>query len=308
MNRKLKQKVKWKAYLPLYVMSIPALAYLLINNILPLYGLQIAFRKLDYSKGVFKGDFVGFKNFEFLFATSDAWIMTRNTILYNLLFITVSTVLSISVAVLFNEVKNKLAARIYQTAILIPFIVSMVIVSYLAFAFLSSENGFINNTILKAMGKEGISWYSEPDYWPFILLFISQWKGIGYSILMYLTAIMGISSDYYEAAALDGASKWKQIKMITLPLIKPTFIMLTIMAIGRIFYSDFGLFYQIPMNSGPLYSVTTTIDTYVFRSLMRLGNITMSSAAGFYQSMVGFILIVLVNAIISKTSKENALF
>ncbi len=308
MNKKLKQKVKWKAYLPLYVMSIPALAYLLINNILPLYGLQIAFRKLDYSKGVFKGDFVGFKNFEFLFATSDAWIMTRNTILYNLLFITVSTVLSISVAVLFNEVKNKLAARIYQTAILIPFIVSMVIVSYLAFAFLSSENGFINNTILKAMGKEGISWYSEPDYWPFILLFISQWKGIGYSILMYLTAIMGISSDYYEAAALDGASKWKQIKMITLPLIKPTFIMLTIMAIGRIFYSDFGLFYQIPMNSGPLYSVTTTIDTYVFRSLMRLGNITMSSAAGFYQSMVGFILIVLVNAIISKTSKENALF
>lgn len=308
MKKKENKKIRWKAYILLYIMAIPGLTYIVINNYLPLYGLQIAFRKLDFVKGVFNGDFIGLDNFKFLFATSDAWMMTRNTILYNLLFIVANTIMSIAVAILFNEVKNKIASKIYQTAVLIPFIISMVITSYLAFAFLSSEDGFINNTLMKALGKEPVSWYTEPAYWPFILLFISQWKGIGYSILMYLTNIMGISSDYYEAAALDGASRWQQIKMITLPLIKPTFMMLTILSIGRIFYSDFGLFYQIPMNSGPLYSVTTTIDTYVFRSIMKMGNIPMASAAGFYQSIVGFTLIIFVNLIIRKTSKENALF
>jgi len=289
-------------------MALPALCYILINNILPLYGMQIAFRKLDYSKGVFNGDFVGLKNFKYLFATSDALIMTRNTILYNLLFIIVGTVTSVAVAILFNEVRNKLASRIYQTAIMIPFIISMVVVSYLVYAFLSAEDGFVNNTILKAMGKKGVSWYSDPAYWPFILLFISQWKGIGYSCLMYLANILSISVDYYEAADLDGASKWQQIKMITLPLLKPTFITLTIMNIGRIFYSDFSLFYQIPMNSGPLYSVTTTIDTYVFRALMNNGDLTKASAAGVYQSLVGFICIILANIAVRKFSKEDALF
>jgi len=308
MNKKVKKKIRWKVYIPLYLMSLPALIYLFINNLLPLYGLQIAFRKLDYTKGVFNGDFVGFDNFKFLFATSDAWVMTRNTVLYNLLFMVVGTVLSIAVAILFNEVRNKIASRIYQTAILIPYIISMVVVSYLAYAFLSSESGFINNGILKVFGKESISWYTEAKYWPFILLIISQWKGLGYSILMYLTNIMSISTDYYEAAAIDGASRWKQIKAITLPQLKPTFMMLTILSIGRMFYSDFGLFYQIPRNSGPLYSVTTTIDTYVFRALMKLGNVSMSSAAGFYQSVVGFILILGSNLIIRKVSKENAIF
>jgi len=308
MNRKVKKKIRWKAYIPLYLMSLPALIYLLINNLFPLYGLQIAFRKLDYTKGVFNGDFVGFDNFKFLFSTSDAWVMTRNTVLYNLLFMVVGTVLSIAVAILFNEVRNKIASRIYQTAILIPYIISMVVVSYLAYAFLSSESGFINNGILKVFGKEPISWYSEAKYWPFILLIINQWKSLGYSILMYLTNIMSISPDYYEAAAIDGASRWKQIKTITIPLLKPTFMMLTILSIGRMFYSDFGLFYQIPMNSGPLYSATTTIDTYVFRALMKQGNVSMSSAAGFYQSLVGFILILGSNFIIRKVSKENAVF
>ena len=308
MNKKVKKKTRWKAYIPLYLMSLPALIYLFINNLLPLYGLQIAFRKLDYTKGVFKGDFVGFDNFKFLFATKDAWVMTRNTVLYSLLFMVVGTVLSIAVAILFNEVRNKIASRIYQTAILIPYIISMVIVGYLAFAFLSSESGFINNGILKVFGKESISWYSEAKYWPFILLIVSQWKGLGYSILMYLTNIMSISTDYYEAAAIDGASRWKQIRMITIPLLKPTFMMLTILSIGGMFYSDFGLFYQIPRNSGPLYSVTTTIDTYVFRALMNQGNVSMSSAAGFYQSVVGFILILGSNLIVRKVSNENAVF
>ncbi|MDR1531380.1 MAG: ABC transporter permease subunit [Clostridiales bacterium] len=299
---------KWKQYLPLYLMALPGLAYIFINNLMPLHGMQIAFRELDYAKGIFNGDFVGFKNFEFLFATEDARIMVGNTLLYNLVFIALGLAVGLTAAILFNEIHNKVAARVYQASVLIPHFISMVIVSYLGFAFLSSENGFINNTILKALGKDPVSWYSEPQYWPFILCFIHIWKGIGYSLLMYTARLLAISPDYYEAARLDGASKWQQVWTITLPLLKPAIIMMIILAVGRIFYSDFGLFYQIPMNQGALYRVTTTIDTYSFRALMRLGDVTMSSATGVFQSVVGFVLLFTANTAISKLSKDNALF
>ena len=303
-----KRKIKWKHYIPLYIMALPALAYLFINNYMPLYGMQLAFRELDYSKGVFKGDFVGLKNFKFLFATDNAWIMTRNTVLYNLLFIVVGLVFGLTIAILFNEIRCKLASKFYQSALLIPYFMSMVIVSYLGFAFLSSETGFINNTIMKFFGADPISWYSEPKYWPFILLFINVWKGMGFSLLMYTARLLAIHASYYEAATVDGASKWQKIRYITLPMLKPAIIMMTTMSVGRMFYSDFGLFYQIPMNSGALYSVTNTIDVYAFRALMKLGDITMSSATGVYQSVVGFILILIANFIIRKFNRENALF
>ena len=303
-----KKKTNWRKYIPLYVMALPAITYLIINNYLPLYGMQIAFRELDYAKGVFSGDFVGLKNFEFLFASNDAWIMVRNTVLYNLLFISFGTTFGITVAILFAEIKSKIAVRLYQSAVLIPHFMSMVIVSYLTFAFLSSENGFINNTILRILGVDAVSWYATPKYWPFILLFINTWKGIGYSILMYTARLLTISDEYYEAAKLDGATKWQQIRNITLPLLKPAIIMMLILSIGRMFYSDFGLFYQIPMNSGALYSVTQTIDTYSFRALMSLGNITMSSATGVFQSAVGFVLIVIANWVVGRFSRDNALF
>lgn len=303
-----KPKRKWKKFIPLYIMALPALAYLFINNYMPLYGMQLAFRELDYSKGVFGGKFVGLQNFKFLFATDDAWVMTRNTVLYNLLFIVVSLVFGLTVAILFNEVRNKLAAKFYQSALLIPYFMSMVIVSYLGFAFLSSETGFINNTILKLFGADPVAWYSEPKYWPFILLFIHIWKGMGYSLLMYTARLLAIDASYYEAATVDGATKWQKIRYITLPLLKPVIIMMTTLSIGRMFYSDFGLFYQIPMNSAALYSITNTIDVYSFRALMKLGDITMSSATGVYQSVVGFILILIANFIIRKFSKDNALF
>lgn len=305
---KKKRKTNWRRYIPLYLMALPALIYLFINNYMPLYGMQIAFRELDYSKSVFNGKFVGLRNFQFLFATNEAFIMVRNTVLYNLLFIVFGMVFSLTVAILFAEIKNKVAAKFYQSAMLIPHFISMVIVSYLAFAFLSSDTGFINNTILKLFGAEAISWYSEPKYWPFILLFIQTWKGMGYSLLMYTARLLTISDEYYEAARIDGATKLQQICRITLPLLKPAIIMMTILALGRMFYSDFGLFYQVPMNSGALYSVTTTIDTYSFRALMNLGDITMSTATGVFQSIVGFILILSSNLLIRKVSKENALF
>lgn len=302
------KKSSFKKFIPLYIMAVPALLYLLINNYLPLYGMQLAFRELDYSKGVFHGKFVGFKNFEFLFSTSEAWVMTRNTVLYNLLFIVVNLVVGLTVAILFNEIRNKVAAKLYQSALLIPYFMSMVIVSYLAFAFLSSETGFINNTILKLFGVDPVSWYSEPKYWPFILTFVNLWKGMGYSLLMYTARLLAIDASYYEAATMDGATKWQKIRYITLPMLKPAIIMMTMLSVGRMFYSDFGLFYQIPMNSGALYSITNTIDVYAFRALMKLGDITMSSATGVYQSAVGFVLVLAANALVRKFSKEDALF
>lgn len=289
-------------------MALPALIYIFVNNYMPLFGMQLAFRELDYSKGVFSGAFVGFDNFKFLFATKDAWIMTRNTVLYNLMFIVIDTAVGLTVAILFNEIRSKFATRVYQSATLIPYFISMVVVSYLAYAFLSSENGFINNTVLRFFGKEDISWYSEAGYWPYILLFVHIWKGIGYSLLMYTARILTINDEYYEAATLDGASKIKKVIHITLPMLKPAIVMMLILSIGRMFYSDFGLFYQLPMGSGALYSVTTTIDTYSFRALMKLGDITMSSATGVYQSVVGFMLILGANLAVRKVSEENALF
>lgn len=306
-NRRTKKKRKWKHYIPLYLMALPALLYIFINNYMPLFGMQLAFRELDYSGSIFKGKFVGLKNFKFLFSTNDAWMMTRNTILYNLLFIVVGLVVGLTVAILLNEIASATAAKFYQSAALVPHFVSMVIVSYLTFAFLSSENGFINNSILKFFGKEPISWYSTPSYWPFILLFVNLWKSIGYNVLLYTARIIAINEEYYEAAKLDGASKWQQIRHITLPMLKPAVIMSLVLSLGRIFYSDFGLFYQIPMNSGALYGVTTTIDTYSFRALMKLGDITMSTATGVYQSVVGFVLLMVANFVIRKISKEHAL-
>lgn len=297
-----------KKYIPLYLMALPGLLYLLINNYLPLYGMQLAFRELDYSKGVFHGKFVGFQNFKFLFTTSEAWVMTRNTILYNLLFIAVGMVVGLTVAILFNEIRCRRAAKVYQSIVLIPYFMSMVIVSYLAYAFLSSETGFINNSILKLLGIDPVSWYSEPKYWPFILTFVNLWKGMGYSLLMYSARLLAIDSSYYEAAKMDGASKWQQIRYITLPMLKPAIVMMLMLSVGRMFYSDFGLFYQIPMNSGALYSVTNTIDVYSFRALMKLGDITMSSATGVYQSAVGFVLILAANALMRRFSREDALF
>lgn len=304
---RLKKKFNWKKYLPLYFLALPGLIYLFINNYMPLYGMQLAFRQLDYSCGIFEGKWVGFENFKFLFSTDTAWIMIRNTVLYNLVFIVTGVLTGLTVSILFNEIRCKLAAKFYQSAVLIPHFISMVIVSYLAFAFLSGESGFLNN-VLKLFGQDPVTWYSEPKYWPYILLFIHIWKSIGYGLLMYTARLLTINNSYYEAATLDGASKWQKIKYITLPLLKPAIIMMTVLSIGRMFYSDFGLFYQIPMNSGALYDVTTTIDTYSYNALMGLGDVTMSSATGVFQSIVGFTLLLIANLIIRHFSKDDALF
>jgi len=296
------------SYAPIYLMMLPGLAYLFINNYMPLPGLVVAFKDYNAKKGIYGSDWAGFKNFTYLFKTDDAWIITRNTILYNLAFIVINTALAIIVAIILSELAAKRLKKFTQSAILLPYLISSVIISYLVFAFLSSENGFVNNTLLPLLGITPKNWYAEPKYWPFILIFVNAWKSVGYNCIIYLATIIGIDREYYEAASIDGATKMQQIRHITLPLIVPVVTMLTLMAIGRIFYSDFGLFYQVPQNQGALYSTTNTIDTYVYRGLLQQSNISMSSAAGVYQSIVGFILVLGSNLIVRKFNKENALF
>lgn len=307
MNRAKKKKIDWKHWIPFYLMGIPGFIYLLINNYLPLAGLQIAFKQFNYRDGMWGSKWNGFENFTYLLGSNDIKIILRNTILYNLVFIVVGMVLGVAVAILLNEVRNKIAQQFYQTVILLPYLMSMVIVAYLAYAYLAPESGMING-ILSALGMDKIDFYREPKFWPFILLFINQWKSIGFGMILYYSSLVGISKDYYEAAMLDGASKWQQIRYITLPLLKPTIITLLILNCGNIMRSDFGLFYQVPQNSGMLYNVTDTIDTYVYRMLMINNDIGVSSAAGFIQSIVGFVLVLTVNAIIRKLDKDNALF
>lgn len=306
--RKKKRLKSYKKFLPLYLMLLPGCIYFIINNYLPMLGIVIAFKRVNFSTGILASPFAGLDNFKFLFATKDAWIITRNTLLYNLGFIVVNTVVGIFIAILICEVRNKKAKKLYQSVILLPFLMSMVVLSYIVYALLSTENGLINNSILEPLGLSGVSWYAEPKYWPFILIIVNCWKGVGYGCLIYIAGIIGIDPAFYEAARLDGATKWQEIKHITLPSLVPTIITLTLLSIGRIFYSDFGLFYQVPMNSGILQSTTNVIDTYVFRALLELGNVGMSSAAGVFQSVVGFLIVMLSNWSVRKIDKEKALF
>jgi putative aldouronate transport system permease protein len=267
-------------------------------------GVVIAFKQFNYQKGIWGSNFIGLKNFLFLFKTKDAWVITRNTVCYNFLFIITGTVIAIAVAILLNEIKWGRAKNFYQTVILTPFLISIVVVSYLVYAFLSTEYGFINNNIL----AHRVSWYSQPRYWPFILLFVNIWKYFGYNCVLYYATLVGIDRTFYEAAVIDGAGRWKQIWHITLPSLRPTISILTLMALGRIFYSDFGLFFQVPLNSGPLIDVTNTIDTYVYRGLIELNNIGMASAAGLYQSFVGFVLVIGTNLIVRRLDHDSAIF
>lgn len=301
------KKIKFRKYIPFYLMALPGLFYLFINNYMPLPGLVLAFKNYNARKGIYGSDWVGFKNFKFLFATSDAFMITRNTIGYNVAFIIVNTLTAIAVAIILAEMASK-AKKIYQSSILLPYMISMVIVSYLVFAFLSTENGFVNNSILKPLGIEPVSWYMKAGCWPVILILVNTWKNIGYNCIIYMSTIIGIDKGLYEAAAIDGASKWQQIRKITLPLLKPTVIMMVLLAIGRIFYSDFGLFYQVPQNSGALFPTTNTIDTYVYRGLLELGDITLSAAAGLYQSVIGFVLVLASNLWVRRIDRDSALF
>ena len=303
-----KKKIRWKQYLPIYLLALPGIIYMICNNYLPMFGIVIAFKKLNFAKGILASPWCGLKNFEFLFKSSTAFTMIRNTICYNVLWLILGHVLAIASAILLNEITNRFRARFYQSVILLPYLMSWVVVSYLVFAFLSADSCMFNNSILKPLGIAPVNWYSESKYWPFILTFVNHWKNNGYTMIVYFASIVGISQDYYEAAMLDGATKWQQIKHITIPQLVPTIITLMILSVGRIFASDFGLFYQIPRNTGALYNATQTIDVYVYNALMQRSDYGMASAASVFQSIVGFLMVMVTNAIVRKVSRENAMF
>lgn len=299
-----KKKSKRVNYVPLILMMMPGVIYLIVNNYLPMFGITIAFKNLDYTKGIFKSDWVGLKNFEFLFKTKDFYIIMRNTLCYNLVFIFGGLVASLAIAVMMTEIGNWKIAKVIQPIICFPNMVSIVIVAYLVYGFLGGD-GWINNTL---MHGNGISWYSKPQYWPYILTLVHFWKGAGYGSIIYIATMSGIDKGLYEAARLDGASKWQQIRLITLPIIRPMIILMLLMSIGRIFSSDFGLFLQVPMDSGALYNSTQTIDTYVYRALMKLNDVSMSSAASVFQSVLGFVLVLLSNLLVRKVDPDSSLF
>ena len=307
-GNRLQKKSSGQKHWTLILFMVPGLVYLLINNSIPMAGIMLAFKKVNYTLGIFKSPWCGLSNFKYLFKTKDAAIIFRNTVLYNLAFIVLGTAAAVATAILLGEVKKKKLLKIYQTSILLPHILSTAVIAYLAFAFLSKDSGFLNNGIIKPLGGEAISWYSKPKYWPFILTFIQLWRSVGYTTIMYYATLVGIDTSYYEAAVIDGASTWDQIRYITLPCLKTTIITLTIMNLGRMFYSDFGLFYQVPMNNGLLFNATNTLDTYVYRGLLELNDIGRASAACFIQSVLGFVLVWGANALTRKVDPDSAVF
>lgn len=299
---------KIKQYLPLYVMMLPGLIYLIINNYMPMAGLLLAFKRVNYSVGLFASPWCGIENFKYLFSSNEAFGVFRNTILYNLAFIILGNALGVFIAIALDAIHNKFFKRFSQVVILIPYLLSTVIVSYIVYAFLSGNNGFMNMTILPMLGLDPVSWYNTPEYWPVILVIVYLWMTFGYSSILYYSTLIGIDKSYYEAASVDGANVWAQIRHITIPALRPTIITLVLLAVGRICYSDFGLFYQIPMDSGLLYSTTQTIDTYVYRSLINLNDIGRSTASGFLQSILGFICVFIANTVVAKIDRESSLF
>lgn len=289
------------------IMCLPVIIYLFIFNYLPMGGIILAFKDFQFHKGIFGSDWVGFDNFEFFFNSQHAWRVTRNTVGYNIAGIILMLIVSVGLALLLYEFKKAIYIKIYQTAIILPHFLSWVIVGFITFALLHHQKGTFNQ-ILNAVGLDSIEWYYQKVFWPFFLTILRLWKGFGMSCVLYYAALMGIDKNLFEAAEIDGASKWQITWRIKIPMLVPLMTILTILAVGRIFRADFGLFWQIPRQIGTLWPVVDVIDTYVFKALRQVGDIGMGAAVGLYQSIVGFILILTTNAIVRKIESDNALF
>lgn len=301
-----------KANLPLLLLVAPGAIYLLITQYLPMYGVILAFKQLRIVAGGFLASlraspWVGFRNFEFLFATSDAAIFLRNTIGYSLAWLFIGTAVNVIFALLITELVNRRTAKFFQTLTLFPHFISMVVVSFFVYVFLAPATG-VMNSILTSLGAEPVNWYFEPAYWPFILTTVTLWKGTGMGSIIFIAAISGIDPTLYESAAIDGASKRQQVWHITLPMLRPVITILMILGLSGIMGADFGLFFQVPRDSGALFPATQVIETYVYRALIHSGSITLPAAAGLFKSVVGFVLIVTVNAIIRRIDNDNALY
>ena len=312
MGIKMKEKrkrgrVSRKKNTTLTIMALPAAVILFLFSYVPIAGLIIAFKDFRYDKGFLGSDWIGFKNFEFFFKSNDAWVVLRNTIGLNVLFIGLTLVVSVAIALMMNEVRSRKMVKVTQTIMFFPYFMSWVVVGYLLYAYLHHDYGIINQ-LLQFLGLHSISWYARSEYWPVILTFMYAWKMAGYYSVIYYAGLMGIDDTYYEAAALDGASRWQMVWKITLPMLKGIIIVMVILQVGRIMYADFGLFFNLTRDQGALYATTDVLDTYIYRALRVTGDIGIGSAVGCFQAVIGFVLIMGSNLVVRKLDKDSALF
>lgn len=290
----------------LSLLALPSILYIFVFSYLTMFGVIIAFKDYRYDKGILGSEWVGLSNFEFFFISEKAFIVTRNTIMYSLWFWIITTLSALLIAILLNEISRKWS-KYYQTIMFLPTFVSWVVVMFLAQMFLNHNYGFLNR-FFEAIGMERVLWYLEPTYWPLILTFAHLWKAIGFSALVYYAGIVAIDPSYYEAARMDGATRFQMARKITIPMLSPLIIILMIMAIGNMFRGDFGLHYFVSNNAPLLYNTTDIIDTFVYRALSVSGDMSMATAVGFYQSFVGLLLVVGANYTVRKISEENSLW
>ena len=294
--------------LPLYIMALPTIIFLLMFCYAPMFGLVMAFQDFKVDLGFFGSKFVGFQNFKFLFSSTDAWVITRNTVCYNLVFIVVNTSLAILMALMLSELHSRGLAKTLQTVYMLPYFLAWTVVAIVLSGFLDRGYGLVNKLIQAVGGKGKTDWYKERELWPWLFVALNAWKGVGYSTVLYLAVISGISNDYYEAAVLDGATKMQQARYITLPHLRTVMCITLIMSLGGIFRGDFGLFYSVTKDNGRLYPVSDVIDTYIYRSLTTMSNAGMTAAAGFYQSVVGFLTLITANWVVTKIDSDSAMF
>jgi putative aldouronate transport system permease protein len=311
-RRRLRRKstaIHWAHDLPFLAMALPGVLLLSVFSYLPLVGIIIAFKDYRPLEGIFDSAWVGFENFTFLFTSGTIWLITANTLLLNTAFIVTSTVVSLALALMINEVQksNPWAAQLYQSVLFVPYFIAYTVVAYLVFTLLNAETG-VANQFLKTLGLASVNWYSDPRPWPVILILVNLWKWAGFGTVLYLSGLLAVDSSYYEAASLDGASKWQQVRYISLPFLYPLITINILLQIGRIFFADFGLFFNVPRDSPLLYPATDVIDTFVFRSLRSLGDFGMAGAAALVQSVAGFALVLLSNYIVRRHDPDRALF
>lgn len=288
------------------IMVLPGMALLFLFAYIPMGGLVISFQNFRYDKGLFRSEFIGFENFKFFFTSLDASRVLVNTLMLNLIFISLGITFAVAFALFLFQINQKALIKIYQTAMLLPYFLSWVVVGIMSYAFLSPQYGVLNK-MFSYFGGEGIDWYSKPGYWPFILAFFSIWKSAGINCIIYYSGLLGIDKSLFEAAEIDGANYLQKTFYISLPSIRTLVIIMTLLALGGIFRSDFGLFYQLTRDIGKLYPTTDVIDTYIFRALRTNGDVGMSAAVGFFQSVVGFVIIMVANTVVRKIEKESAL-
>ncbi|MGN8025305.1 ABC transporter permease [Microbacterium sp. 22242] len=291
----------------LLLMCLPAVAFFLVFNYAPLPGIWIAFTDFNYRDGIFGSPFVGFRNFEFLFKSGQLWILTRNTVLYNVAFIVLGNALQIAIAIMFNEIRLKYFKKITQGIMFLPYFISVVLIGVIAFNILNYDNGALNS-LIKQAGGDPVKIYSMAGLWPLIIILVQLWQSTGYGSIVYFAAIMGIDKGLFEAAEIDGASAWQRIRYVILPSLKPTFVILLLFSLGGIMHGNFGLFWNLIGNNAQLFQTTDVIETSVYRMVMSQNNFTTSTAVGLYQSLFGFAIVMTANWIVRRMNKDYALF